>query len=72
MLAPVPVSSVNQAVPLAGTGVHGVVLLTAAEETLDTNAKSVSKMHSGASGEDAFGEPGFTLGVWSSPCSLRR
>lgn len=36
-----------------------------------TNA--IRKMHIGATGEDTYGEPGFTLGVWSSsPCSLRR
>lgn len=36
VLAAVTVSSVNQAVPLAGTRVHGIVLLAATEETLDT------------------------------------
>lgn len=36
MLAAITVSSVNQAVPLTGTGVHGIVLLAATEETLDT------------------------------------
>ncbi len=36
VLAAVPVSSVDQAVPLAGTRVHGIVLLAATEEALDT------------------------------------
>lgn len=34
MLAAVTVCSVDQAVPLAGTRVHGIVLLAATEETL--------------------------------------
>jgi len=37
VLAAVPVCSVNQTVPLAGTRVHGIVLLASTEETLDTN-----------------------------------
>lgn len=35
MLAAVTVSPVDQTVPLAGTRIHGVVLLTAAEEALN-------------------------------------
>lgn len=34
VLAAIAVGPVDQAVPLAGTRVHGIVLLTAAEETL--------------------------------------
>lgn len=35
VLATVTVSPVNQTVPLAGTRIHGIVLLTAAEEALN-------------------------------------
>lgn len=40
MLAAVTVGSVNQAVPLTGTRVHGIVLLAATEETLNTHKKT--------------------------------
>lgn len=43
MLASVAVSSVNQAVPLAGTRVHGVVLLASTEETLNIQKQHVKK-----------------------------
>ncbi|TNN78132.1 hypothetical protein EYF80_011637 [Liparis tanakae] len=42
VLAAVPVRSVDQAVPLAGTGVHRVVLLAATEEALDKHTRGIA------------------------------
>jgi len=42
VLAAVPVRSVDQAVPQAGTSVHRVVLLAATEETLDKHTRRIA------------------------------
>lgn len=45
VLATVTVSPVDQAVPLAGTRIHGIVLLTAAEEALSKQKYSQLLAH---------------------------
>lgn len=76
VLATVTVSPVDQTVPLAGTRIHGIVLLTAAEEALNKQKHSHLLAHlwyffffflSGVWSEHQIHE-----GFSSSPCSLRR
>ena len=50
VLAAVAVGAVDEAAPLAGAGVHGIVLLAASEEPLDVEKET--HRESGQSGGD--------------------